>query len=267
MTDQSRFLTGQLHMSGAGGGDISGRRIELLEAIQQTGSISAAARRLSMSYRSAWDAIDEMNNMWDVPLVTKSAGGSQGGGTRLTEHGLEVIDSFKLMQQEYRRFLDSMSRNLGDLDRLQQVIRRFSMRSSARNQFQGRVDTINPGPINSEVSIAINEREHLTAVITTESVEQLGLTLGREVYALIKASFIILVPANERCVTSARNRLCGTVRELRHGTVSCEAIVELDGGKTLAVIITEDSANAEAFQPGKPVCALIKASHVILGVN
>ena len=267
MTEQSRFITGQLSLSGSAGGDISGRRIELLEAIDRSGSISAAARELSISYRSAWDAIDEMNNMWDAPLVSKSAGGSHGGGTQLTEQGREVISSFKLIQEEYQRFLDGMSRNLGDLDRFQQAIRRLSMRTSARNQFQGRVDMINLGPVNSEVSMAINDRERLTAVITTESVEQLGLALGSEVYALIKASFIILVPEDQHCMSSARNRLCGTVRELRHGKVNSEAVIELDGGKTLAAVITEDSACAEEFQPGKKVCALIKASHVILGVN
>jgi molybdate transport system regulatory protein len=84
---------------------------------------------------------------------------------------------------------------------------------------------------------------------------------------LIKASFIILVPADENIVSSARNRLCGTLRELRHGSVNSEAIIELEGGKTLSAIITEESAKALELGPGGRVCALIKASHVILGVN
>lgn len=141
------------------------------------------------------------------------------------------------------------------------------MRTSARNQFQGKVDMINAGPVNSEVRLVINERDRLTAIVTSESVESLGLSLGSEAYALIKTSFIILIPADERIITSARNRLCGVVRELRHGTISSEAIIELEGGKTLVAVITEESANAPEFQVGREVCALIKASHVILGVN
>jgi molybdate transport system regulatory protein len=267
MKTESTFLTSSLHLSSSQGGDVSAKRITLLEAIESGGSISAAAKRLGMSYRSAWDAVAEMNNMWDAPLVEKSAGGEHGGSTCLTQQGRELVASFKLMQQEYQRFTAGLNRNLTDFNRLQQCMRRLSMRTSARNQFQGTVEVIRSGPVNSEITLAINDHDRLTAIITSESVEHLGLALGSDVYALIKTSFVILIPANENVVTSARNCLCGTVRELRHGSIDSEAIIELEGGKTLAAVITEESANAPEFQVGKPVCAIIKASHVILGVN
>jgi molybdate transport system regulatory protein len=267
MKPESTFTSSDLQLTSSHGGDVSAKRIALLAAIEEQGSISAAAKQLGMSYRSAWDAVAEMNNMWDAPLVEKSPGGAHGGGTRLTEQGRELIAGFNLLQQEYRRFIEGLGRHLADFGRLQLSMRRLSMRTSARNQFQGQVVAINAGPINSEVTLAINERDHLTAVVTRESVESLELSPGSEAYALIKTSFIILVPADARVITSARNRLCGTVRELRHGAVSSEAIIELEGGKTLAAVITEESANAAEFQPGSQVCALIKASHVILGVN
>jgi molybdate transport system regulatory protein len=126
---------------------------------------------------------------------------------------------------------------------------------------------INSGPVNTEVTLAINEKERITAIITSESAEQLGLSLGSEVYALIKASFIILAPDDYHLITSARNRLCGTLRELRHGPVNSEAVIDLGGGKTLTAIVTEESAKEMQLDRGSPVCALIKASHVILGVN
>lgn len=75
------------------------------------------------------------------------------------------------------------------------------------------------------------------------------------------------MPAQDNLIASARNRLCGILRELRHGPVNSEAIIELEGGKTLAAIITEESAKAMQLERGSQVCALIKASHVILGVN
>ena len=53
----------------------------MLEAIGSQGSISAAAKQQGISYRSAWDAVNEMNNLWDSPLVEKSPGGAHGGGT------------------------------------------------------------------------------------------------------------------------------------------------------------------------------------------
>jgi molybdate transport system regulatory protein len=267
MTTETTFSSGKLCLTSSQGGDLSARRIALLEAIGELGSIASAAKQLGMSYRSAWDAVDEMNNMWETPLVAKSPGGSHGGGTQLTPQGRDLIASFKLMQQEYRRFTDGLTRNLGKFNLMQQSMLRLSMRTSARNQFQGKVEVISLGEINSEITLAINERVRLTASITSESVESLGLTLGSEAYALIKASFIILIPNDDKIVTSARNRLCGIVRELRHGSISSEAIIELDGGKTLAAVITKESAQASEFQCGSHVCALVKASHIILGVN
>jgi molybdate transport system regulatory protein len=267
MNRRSAQISSDIRLSGDQGGDITPKRIELLQAIDVQGSISAAAKQQGISYRSAWDAVDQMNNLWETALVVKQLGGSHGGGTRLTDEGRRLIESFKLLQEEYRRFTESLNRDLCNLERFQHIYRRFTMRTSARNQFQGRVDMISAGPINSEVSLAINEKDRITAIITNESVEQLGLSLGSEAYALIKSSFIILVPAEENLIASARNRLCGTLRELRHGPVNSEAIIELEGGKTLAAIITEESAKAMQLEPGGQVCALIKASHVVLGVN
>ena len=267
MKTEAGFTSSSLSLISDQGGDVSARRVSLLEAIDNLGSIAAAAKQLGMSYRSAWDAVAEMNNMWDSVLVEKFPGGSHGGGAQLTAQGRELITSFKLMQQEYQRFTEGLTRNLSNLTRFQQSLRRLSMRTSARNQFQGKVEMISIGEINSEITLAINEQVRITASITSESVESLGLSLGREAYALIKASFIILIPDDEKVVTSARNRLCGVMRELRHGEISSEAIIELNGGKTLAAIITTESAKLSEFQPGSAVCALVKASHVILGVN
>lgn len=267
MKTQSPFVNSHLHLTSSQGGDVSVKRISLLEAIDTEGSISAAAKRLGMSYRSAWDAVAEMNNMWDSPLVEKSPGGVHGGSTCLTQKGKELVASFRLMQQEYGRFTEGLNRNITDFNRLQQCMRRLSMRTSARNQFQGRVEVIRSGKINSEITLSINGRDRLTAVITSESVEELGLSLGSEVYALIKASFVDLFPTNESVASSARNRLYGDIRDIRHGSVNCEAIIELDGEKTLVAVIAEASANNPEFQVGRPVCALVNSSHVILGVN
>lgn len=164
----------------------------MLEAIGSQGSISAAAKQQGISYRSAWDAVNEMNNLWDSPLVEKSPGGAHGGGTRLTQQGKELIASFHLMQQEYERFTHSISRNLGEFERLQNSIRRFSMRSSARNQFQGSVEIISKGQVNTEVEIELEGGKTLIAIITAESARELELDFGKPICTLIKASHVIL---------------------------------------------------------------------------
>jgi molybdate transport system regulatory protein len=73
-------------------------KAELLEAIAREGSISAAGRALGMSYRRTWLLVDVMNHCWDNPLVETSAGGSHGGGARLTPLGTKVLTDFRRLE-------------------------------------------------------------------------------------------------------------------------------------------------------------------------
>lgn len=74
-------------------------KIELVEALQNTASISSAARSLKMSYRRAWDMIDTMNQCFEYPLVTTVTGGKGGGGVELTDLGQQVLSQYKSMEQ------------------------------------------------------------------------------------------------------------------------------------------------------------------------
>jgi molybdate transport system regulatory protein len=73
-------------------------KADLLDAIRQTGSISAAARAMQMSYRRAWLLVDVMNRCFREPLVRGAAGGRQGGGAQVTEAGLRVLGQFRAME-------------------------------------------------------------------------------------------------------------------------------------------------------------------------
>src|ERR1700740_608831 len=70
-------------------------KIALLEAIEDSGSISSAARNLGMSYRRAWLLIDEMNRAFKAPVVDTATGGHQGGGSHVTELGKEVVQRYR----------------------------------------------------------------------------------------------------------------------------------------------------------------------------
>lgn len=70
-------------------------KVELLQAIRDSGSISAAARTMGMSYRRAWLLVDTMNRCFKTPLVASSAGGSQGGGAQLTDKGMEILQRYQ----------------------------------------------------------------------------------------------------------------------------------------------------------------------------
>lgn len=73
-------------------------KVDLLEAIGDAGSITAAARTLGMSYRRAWLLVDTMNRCFEAPVVTAEAGGASGGRTRLTPLGAEIVHRYRSMQ-------------------------------------------------------------------------------------------------------------------------------------------------------------------------
>jgi molybdate transport system regulatory protein len=241
-------------------------RIELLERIADHGSISAAARAMGMSYKAAWDAVDAMNNLAEEPLVVRITGGKHGGGTSLTEYGHRMIQLFRVIEGEYNRFLGGLSAGIGDFDSFYALMKRFSLKTSARNQYQGRVGCLIKGAVNAEVVIDIAGGDSLVAIITLEAAECLRLEEGSEVYAMVKESSVILADEGPGKV-STRNRLCGTVMRCQEGAINGEVQLQLAGGRTVTAIITNASIRALGLREGVRTCALIKATDVILAVN
>ena len=246
-----------------------GRRwdhLELLERIDATGSITAAASAMGMSYKAAWEAVEAINNLSEQPLVERKTGGQKGGGTTLTTYGRRVAGAYRRLEQEREQVLKKLAEVMDDFDEYYHLIRRFDMKTSARNQFLGTVKSIKLGAINAEVVMEIGGGDMLAAVITNESVNHLGLKIGSEAYALVKAPWVI-VTTSEGFKTSARNELHGTVVRCQEGAVNGEVIIELSGGKSVAAIVTNDSIKSLGLKEGVKAAALIKASHVILAVN
>jgi molybdate transport system regulatory protein len=95
----------------------------LLEAIQRTGSISAAGRELKMSYRRAWLLVESMNRCFREPLVTTATGGRSGGGAQITDRGLDVLARFRAMEVKARAAIES---DVDYLSRLLALKRRSS---------------------------------------------------------------------------------------------------------------------------------------------
>jgi len=89
-------------------------KVDLLEAIGRTGSISAAGREMRMSYRRAWLLVDALNHMFASPLVIASTGGASGGGTTLTDLGRAVAAAYRRAEQ---RTLIAVREELGPLDK------------------------------------------------------------------------------------------------------------------------------------------------------
>lgn len=250
------FLTGNRE-------SLSGNQIDLLRAIDQCGSITRAAKEVGISYKTAWDRINNMNNLSDKPLVLRSAGGVHGGGTRLTPLGLQVVKGFQDIQQEHETFVAQLGGRLNSLNDVARFIRSSDMKSSARNQFRGRIKHISRGSVNTEATVGISARNVIVVILTNNSSDTLDLKKNDEVIALIKASWVILT-RNTRIKTSARNKLTGKVIEISHGEVNCEVVLALENGKTICALITRTSLTELGLKEGDTACAFFKASSVIL---
>lgn len=243
-------------------------RIELLEQIQASGSISAAARAMGMSYKAAWDAVDAMNNLAERPLVLRQAGGAHGGGTVLTAHGLRVIEQFRHAETIYQRFLEELTRSTGELGDVWSLMRALSMRTSARNHWLGSVRELRTGAVNDEAVIDLGHGLAIRAAITRESSQALGLERpGRRVHVLVKAPFVLLAEPVENARYSAGNQFPGTVESVSDGAVSVEITIAIGHGRTLTALASRELAAEPWLAPGVAVLALINPSHVILATS
>ena len=111
------------------------RRISLLKQIQHTGSISQGAKLAGISYKSAWDAINEMNTLAEEILVERATGGKGGGGAHLTRYGERLIQLYDLLAQIQQKAFDTLKDDSMPLDSLLAAISRFSLQTSARINF------------------------------------------------------------------------------------------------------------------------------------
>ncbi len=250
------------------GQKLAGRRhMELLRQIHERGTLTAAARAVGLSYKAAWDAVEAMNNLAEEPLVASAAGGRHGGGSQVTEYGLRQLRLFDAVAEAHRQFLAALRPELDSLDNFQQLMERLEMKSSARNQFHGTVLEVKSGPVNAEVTLDIGGEDRIVAMITQSSVERLGLVPGRDAYAIIKATSIILTDNSPDLRLSTRNRLCGEVLWCREGAVNGEVTLALPGGKTITCILTNESIGNLELREGMTACAVFKASSVILATR
>jgi molybdate transport system regulatory protein len=138
------------------------------------------------------------------------------------------------------------------------------MKTSARNQLLGTITEIKKGAVNSEIKLQVRGKTIISAVITNDGVDEMGLKEGDEAYALIKSSWIILARSKPNKI-SVRNAIEGTVEEIVQGNVSAEIKLSIGESNTITAVITEDAQKELDFKRGDKAWALFKASHVIIG--
>lgn len=141
------------------------------------------------------------------------------------------------------------------------------MQVSARNVFKGQITAIEPGSVNSEVTLQTQGGDTVVAIVTVGSVKSLGLAVGKPAVALIKAPWVMLSSDESKLRFSARNQLKGTVSRIQKGAVNTEVGLTLSGGSEVFAVVTNEAVSELGLAVGKPASAIIKASHVILAIE
>lgn len=232
------------------------RRITLLKQIDHTGSISQGAKHAGISYKSAWDAINEMNQLSEQPLVDRATGGKGGGGAVLTRYGQRLIQLYDLLAQIQQKAFDVLSDDDAlPLDSLLAAISRFSLQTSARNQWFGTITG------RDRQQVLADGKTRLNVAITAQSAEKLGLDEGQEVLVLLKAPWvgITLDPAAAR---QADNQLSGRISHIECGSGQCEVLMTLADGQTLCATLPQ--AQAAGLAEGTEAIAYFNADRIIL---
>ncbi len=234
------------------------KRIELLEKIAAGNSIAEAARQLGMGYKTAWDMLNDMNSLSDEPLVISTKGGRRGGGTVITEHGQQMITTFRLIEGEYATMLMTLEQRYPELSQWQKLRQRLQLRTSARNQLFCTIQAMEKQGHRIMLSLDLGEKQYLQAMLTQNSIDEMGLSVGRQVIALLKAPMISLRLNRD----AEEHMLEGTLQAIDRDEVGgAELEILLRSGQTLIAML-EDASNAPSV--GTTVYAIIDPKQVIL---
>ena len=140
------------------------------------------------------------------------------------------------------------------------------MKISARNVFEGTITALVDGKVNAEVEVTTPGGDRIVAIVTEGSVASLGLAVGKPALAYVKAPWVMVLAGDGGVKFSARNQLAGVVDSVHKGAVNSDVAIRLAGGTLVHAVITNEAVMELGLKPGVPASALIKASHVVLGV-
>jgi molybdate transport system regulatory protein len=144
------------------------------------------------------------------------------------------------------------------------IERESSRKTSARNAFFGKIIEIRRGDIQARVTLMNPSGHRIASIITSESLDRLGLHLGRLITAEVKAPWILLQQGPTPGGCSADNRLRGEIIRINRGKVSSEYVLRIDNGTELCALISTKNDTVQILTVGEKVWALFNAFAVIL---
>jgi len=156
--------------------------VALLTAVEERGSISAAARQAGRSYKYAWDRLAAIERAVGTPVLATRRGGATGGG------GAALTPVARTLLHEYSRLQNYLTEVIEDTEYWEAI----GLKLSARNRLKGTVKSVEAGVITCAVKIAVKTPIVITAVITKEAVDDLALKVGDRVEAIVKSTEVLI---------------------------------------------------------------------------
>lgn len=255
-------LSSPLNLEMSGEPFLLEKRIKLLYAIEEHGSISKAAKAVPMSYKSAWEAVDTMNTLSPEPIVYRETGGKDGGGTTITDYGVMLLKNYALMKEEHTRFLERLSELTDIKSGTFRTIGRLGLQISARNQMQAEVMEIEAEEVNAKVYLKLKSGQKIVSVITEEAVENLHIEAGQIVTAICKSSNVNIAVGSK---SEIENQLEGKVLQIEKDSKNMKIIVDVGRHDTIVSVMSIENLEGLALEEGSKVMVEIEANNIMLG--
>ena len=230
--------------------------------------MSGASEALNISYKTAWSWLDAMNHAASTPLVQSIQGGTRGGQSKLTPAGEQLLWQYELLCERHQRFMASISEEeVHPIQNVESFLRRLSLRTSARNQWHGKVERIWGDTTQAWVDIMIDGLPMLSSRISRVGVYEMGLTLGAEVITLPKATCVNITRPQEdtpRARKGPINRIQGKLARVTVDEDYVQAILEIAAGRTLTSLVSTHRWQEMSPALNDELIAWFEPDHVIL---
>jgi molybdate transport system regulatory protein len=250
----------------SGGRLLVGRdRIRLLEAVAEHGSISKAAKAMGISYKTAWEAVDAINNLLPTPAFVTRTSGRVGGAAEITDEGRRLITVFHRLEDHLAKVSSLIAEEgleeIGDA-----LLWASGFKVSARNIFRAEVVSIRRWPVDVEVLLKLSDDQTISATITNAATEHLGLAPGRKALALVKAPFVRLVSKTD-AEKVRHNLFRGLVKQRIDAEVHSEVHLDIGNGKTIVAVVPRHHAEDLGIAENVEAFATFEPDHIIIAVD
>ena len=238
------------------------KRINLLQQIAATGSISQGAKLAGISYKSAWDAIHAMNHQLSDAVVISEKGGKGGGGAKLTTFGKRLLKVYTITGKVQDMALKALLDEKVPMQTLLDVMAHFSLKTSARNQLTGTISAVDDCGLRVLITVTLTGGQSVQASITHASYERLKLTFKQSILLLFKAPSVTIVKTPT--TKPNMNSLVGRLQHITTQNEMSELTLDIGGNDAIYSIMPSSTSNDISFKLDQEYYACFEISQAII---